>query len=188
MSIMTFFLTRLWKPCTGTMEQLWGFSFQSNQANSPVRATDSIILVNHQSTVITEIFASVWQDLQILAMYHTSSLVSILFSTSAQTHSITRRSTQKQQVGSSGLLGLDEIESNDSFQLPITYLFSLVFLFSFFLGGVPGAEKAQSFTLRTAKALAMTAVDVVCNPDLLMQVREDFRLAKLKMEGTGDAS
>ncbi|CAG10477.1 unnamed protein product, partial [Tetraodon nigroviridis] len=39
-----------------------------------------------------------------------------------------------------------------------------------------GAEKAQSFTLRTAKALAMTAVDVVCNPDLLMQVREDFRL------------
>ncbi|XP_011616278.2 peptidase M20 domain-containing protein 2 isoform X1 [Takifugu rubripes] len=45
-----------------------------------------------------------------------------------------------------------------------------------------GAEKAQSFTLRTAKALAMTAVDVVCSPDLLTQVREDFRLAKLKTE------
>ncbi|XP_074547726.1 peptidase M20 domain-containing protein 2-like [Halichoeres trimaculatus] len=43
-----------------------------------------------------------------------------------------------------------------------------------------GAEKAQSFTLRTAKALAMTAVDVVCCPDLLRQVREDFRLVKLR--------
>lgn len=47
---------------------------------------------------------------------------------------------------------------------------------------MPGAEKAQLFTLRTAKALAMTAVDVVCCPDLLRQVREDFRLAKLKQE------
>ncbi|XP_030247890.1 peptidase M20 domain-containing protein 2 [Sparus aurata] len=45
-----------------------------------------------------------------------------------------------------------------------------------------GAEKAQLFTLRTAKALAMTAVDVVCCPALLQQVREDFRLAKLKLE------
>ncbi|XP_020496373.1 peptidase M20 domain-containing protein 2 [Labrus bergylta] len=45
-----------------------------------------------------------------------------------------------------------------------------------------GAEKAQLFTLRTAKALAMTAVDVVCCPDLLSQVREDFRLAKLQQE------
>uniref|UniRef100_A0A3Q3LDT4 Peptidase M20 domain-containing protein 2 n=1 Tax=Mastacembelus armatus TaxID=205130 RepID=A0A3Q3LDT4_9TELE len=45
-----------------------------------------------------------------------------------------------------------------------------------------GAEKAQLYTLRTAKALAMTAVDVVCSPDLLSQVREDFSLAKLKME------
>ncbi|XP_026194882.1 peptidase M20 domain-containing protein 2-like [Anabas testudineus] len=45
-----------------------------------------------------------------------------------------------------------------------------------------GAEKAQLYTLRTAKALAMTAVDVVCCPDLLKQVREDFSLAKLKQE------
>ncbi|GAA6213476.1 peptidase M20 domain-containing protein 2-like [Lates japonicus] len=45
-----------------------------------------------------------------------------------------------------------------------------------------GAEKAQLYTLRTAKALAMTAVDVVCCPDLLRQVREDFSLAKLKQE------
>lgn len=50
------------------------------------------------------------------------------------------------------------------------------------LSCLAGAEKAQSFTLRTAKALAMTAVDVVCSPDLLTQVREDFRLAKLKTE------
>ncbi|XP_062296213.1 peptidase M20 domain-containing protein 2-like [Scomber scombrus] len=45
-----------------------------------------------------------------------------------------------------------------------------------------GAEKAQLYTLRTAKALAMTAVDVLCSPDLLMQVKEDFRLVKLKHE------
>lgn len=57
-------------------------------------------------------------------------------------------------------------------------------LFLFFC--VPGSEKAQLFTLRTAKALAMTAVDVVCNPDLLAQVREDFSLAKLKMEEIGN--
>ncbi|XP_039993458.1 peptidase M20 domain-containing protein 2-like [Xiphias gladius] len=45
-----------------------------------------------------------------------------------------------------------------------------------------GAEKAQLYTLRIAKTLAMTAVDVVCCPDLLRQVREDFSLAKLKQE------
>ncbi|XP_068582525.1 peptidase M20 domain-containing protein 2-like [Cebidichthys violaceus] len=45
-----------------------------------------------------------------------------------------------------------------------------------------GAEKAQLFTLRTAKALAMTAVDVVCCPVLLKQVREDFSRAKLNQK------
>ncbi|XP_028995467.1 xaa-Arg dipeptidase-like isoform X2 [Betta splendens] len=45
-----------------------------------------------------------------------------------------------------------------------------------------GAEKAQLYTLRTAKALAMTAVDVVCCSDLLRKVREDFSLAKLKQQ------
>ncbi|XP_067335749.1 xaa-Arg dipeptidase-like isoform X2 [Channa argus] len=45
-----------------------------------------------------------------------------------------------------------------------------------------GGEKAQLYTLRTAKALAMTAVDVVCCPEVLRQVREDFSLAKLKQE------
>ncbi|KAM4625997.1 peptidase M20 domain-containing protein 2-like isoform 3-T3 [Polymixia lowei] len=45
-----------------------------------------------------------------------------------------------------------------------------------------GSEKAQLYTLRTAKALAMTAVDVLCCPDLLTQVKEDFNLAKLKQE------
>jgi len=37
--------------------------------------------------------------------------------------------------------------------------------------------------LRTAKALAMTALDVIFNPDLLEQVREDFRQMKLKEDG-----
>ena len=46
----------------------------------------------------------------------------------------------------------------------------------------PGAEKAQLYTLRTAKALAMTAVDVLCCPDLLLKVRDDFNQAKLKQE------
>ncbi|KAM6912449.1 peptidase M20 domain-containing protein 2-like [Xenentodon cancila] len=45
-----------------------------------------------------------------------------------------------------------------------------------------GAEKAQVGALRTAKALAMTAVDVVFCPDLLRQVRDDFILAKQNQE------
>lgn len=48
---------------------------------------------------------------------------------------------------------------------------------------MPGAEKAQSLTLRTAKALAMTAVDAVCNPDLLVQVREDFQAGQAENGG-----
>ncbi|XP_059208537.1 peptidase M20 domain-containing protein 2-like [Centropristis striata] len=51
-----------------------------------------------------------------------------------------------------------------------------------------GAEKAQLFTLRTAKALAMTAVDVVCCPDLLRRVRQDFSLAKTKHEKSREGS
>lgn len=65
-------------------------------------------------------------------MFHTSSLVSILSSTSAQMHWITRRTTQKQQVGSLGLSRLDEIVLDDSFQsLICTTLVSFLF-FSFF--------------------------------------------------------
>ncbi|XP_041927920.1 peptidase M20 domain-containing protein 2-like isoform X1 [Alosa sapidissima] len=45
-----------------------------------------------------------------------------------------------------------------------------------------GAEKAQMYTLRTAKALAMTAVDVLFGPDLLQRVKEEFAQAKLKQE------
>lgn len=82
-------------------------------------------------------------------------------------------------------MGLDGIASNDFFQICAMLICFLSFvLFLFFC--VPGSEKAQLFTLRTAKALAMTAVDVVCNPDLLAQVREDFSLAKLKMEEIGN--
>lgn len=46
-----------------------------------------------------------------------------------------------------------------------------------------GSQNAQFYALRTAKALAMTALDVIFKPDLLEQVREDFRQVKLKEEG-----
>ncbi|XP_061823921.2 peptidase M20 domain-containing protein 2-like [Nerophis lumbriciformis] len=40
-----------------------------------------------------------------------------------------------------------------------------------------GSEDTQMYTLRVAKALAMTAVDVLCSPCLLRQVRDDFAQA-----------
>ncbi|XP_065487770.1 xaa-Arg dipeptidase isoform X2 [Caloenas nicobarica] len=43
-----------------------------------------------------------------------------------------------------------------------------------------GSQNAQFYTLRTAKALAMTALDVIFKPGLLEEVREDFRQVKLK--------
>ncbi|XP_066468721.1 xaa-Arg dipeptidase [Tiliqua scincoides] len=46
-----------------------------------------------------------------------------------------------------------------------------------------GSEEAQFYALRTAKALAMTALDVIFKPDLLEKIREDFRMVKLKEEG-----
>ncbi|KAL7987907.1 hypothetical protein Chor_006826 [Crotalus horridus] len=46
-----------------------------------------------------------------------------------------------------------------------------------------GSEEAQFYALRAAKALAMTALDVIFKPDVLEKVREDFRLTKLKEEG-----
>ncbi|XP_075603787.1 xaa-Arg dipeptidase isoform X1 [Balearica regulorum gibbericeps] len=46
-----------------------------------------------------------------------------------------------------------------------------------------GSQNAQFYTLRTAKALAMTALDVIFKPSLLEEVREDFRQVKLKEEG-----
>lgn len=66
---------------------------------------------------------------------------------------------------------------SDGFPGHLVCLFYLFFTLFFY---VPGAKKAQLYTLRTAKALAMTAVDVVCSPDLLRKVREDFSQAKLK--------
>nr|XP_057947011.1 peptidase M20 domain-containing protein 2-like [Doryrhamphus excisus] len=45
-----------------------------------------------------------------------------------------------------------------------------------------GSEEAQMYTLRVAKALAMTAVDVLCSPHLLRQVKDDFAQAKVKQE------
>ncbi|KAM6954380.1 xaa-Arg dipeptidase-like [Aplochiton taeniatus] len=45
-----------------------------------------------------------------------------------------------------------------------------------------GDEKAQFYTLRTAKALAMTALDVLMCPDLLQDIRKEFTEGKLKEE------
>ncbi|NXC79773.1 P20D2 protein, partial [Cercotrichas coryphoeus] len=45
-----------------------------------------------------------------------------------------------------------------------------------------GSQTAQFYTLRTAKALAMTALDVIFKPGLLEEVRQDFREVKLKEE------
>uniref|UniRef100_A0A2K5DI15 Xaa-Arg dipeptidase n=1 Tax=Aotus nancymaae TaxID=37293 RepID=A0A2K5DI15_AOTNA len=44
-----------------------------------------------------------------------------------------------------------------------------------------GSQEAQFYTLRTAKALAMTALDVIFKPELLEKIREDFKL-KLQEE------
>ncbi|XP_007533598.1 xaa-Arg dipeptidase [Erinaceus europaeus] len=44
-----------------------------------------------------------------------------------------------------------------------------------------GSQEAQFYTLRTAKALAMTALDIIFKPDLLEKIREDFKL-KLQEE------
>ncbi|XP_051816928.1 peptidase M20 domain-containing protein 2 [Acanthochromis polyacanthus] len=45
-----------------------------------------------------------------------------------------------------------------------------------------GDDEAQFFTLRTAKALAMTALDVLMHPELLQKVKQEFTEAKLKEE------
>ncbi|XP_075058867.1 xaa-Arg dipeptidase [Mixophyes fleayi] len=41
-----------------------------------------------------------------------------------------------------------------------------------------GSKEAQFYTLRTAKALAMTALDVIFKPDLLERVCEDWNIVK----------
>ncbi|XP_076611604.1 peptidase M20 domain-containing protein 2-like [Chaetodon auriga] len=47
-----------------------------------------------------------------------------------------------------------------------------------------GDDRAQFFTLRTAKALAMTALDVLLRPELLQKVKLEFTEAKLKEDMT----
>ncbi|KAM9782486.1 peptidase M20 domain-containing protein 2-like [Neosynchiropus ocellatus] len=47
---------------------------------------------------------------------------------------------------------------------------------------VAGDVKAQFYTLRTAKALAMTALDVLMCPELLQKVKREFTEAKTKEE------
>ncbi|KAK3506807.1 hypothetical protein QTP70_028370 [Hemibagrus guttatus] len=43
-----------------------------------------------------------------------------------------------------------------------------------------GADEAQFYTLRTAKALATTALDVIFSPGVLDRVKQEFREAKLR--------
>ncbi|MCI4395799.1 hypothetical protein PGIGA_G00196220 [Pangasianodon gigas] len=45
-----------------------------------------------------------------------------------------------------------------------------------------GADEAQFYTLRTAKALAMTALDVIFSPGVLDKVKQEFKEAKLREE------
>ncbi|XP_060763310.1 peptidase M20 domain-containing protein 2-like [Neoarius graeffei] len=45
-----------------------------------------------------------------------------------------------------------------------------------------GADEAQFYTLRTAKALAMTALDVIFSPGVLDKVRQEFKEAKMMEE------
>ncbi|XP_017308936.1 peptidase M20 domain-containing protein 2 isoform X3 [Ictalurus punctatus] len=45
-----------------------------------------------------------------------------------------------------------------------------------------GANEAQFYTLRTAKALAMTALDVIFSPGVLDKVKKEFKEAKLREE------
>lgn len=47
-----------------------------------------------------------------------------------------------------------------------------------------GDDQAQFYTLRTAKALAMTALDVLLQLELLQRVKQEFTEAKLKEERT----
>lgn len=48
-----------------------------------------------------------------------------------------------------------------------------------------GDDKAQFFTLRTAKILAMTALDVLMHPELLQEVKQEFSEVRLKEGGSG---
>lgn len=43
-----------------------------------------------------------------------------------------------------------------------------------------GDDQAQFFTLRTAKTLAMTALNVLLDPELLQKVKQEFTEAKLR--------
>lgn len=149
MSTMTFCLTRLWKAYIRITEKFWGFSFQSNQANSPVCAADCHLTKSSKRCYHRD-FEMVWQGLQTLGMYHTSFPVSILSSTSAQTHWITRRSTQKQQVGNGSVGKLWKLYRVIPSSPPI-FLDAYVFFFPFlpgrsWKGPVIHPEDSQSFS------------------------------------------
>ena len=45
-----------------------------------------------------------------------------------------------------------------------------------------GDKKAQPYTLDTAKALAMTAVDIMTDPAVMATIREDFKQDLLRKQ------
>lgn len=47
-----------------------------------------------------------------------------------------------------------------------------------------GDPKAQPYTIKQAKALAMTAIDVMCDPEHLARIKEGFK-QDLKAQGLG---
>ncbi|XP_063773041.1 xaa-Arg dipeptidase [Pseudophryne corroboree] len=51
-----------------------------------------------------------------------------------------------------------------------------------------GSKDAQFYTLRTAKSLAMTALDVIFNPDMMDHVREDWKTVKQTEEENNSGS
>lgn len=147
---MTFFRTRLWKTYTSIMEKLWGIQFPEQPGKFSSMCNWLCHLTKSSKNCYHRDFIMVWQGLRTLAMYHTSSPVSILSSTLAQTHWITRRSTQKQQVGSARLSGNYEngitIPSS-----PMIFLDNYVFFFPFlrarcWKGPVVHPEDRKSFS------------------------------------------
>ncbi len=42
---------------------------------------------------------------------------------------------------------------------------------------VSGSPTAQPYTIKQAKCLAMTAIDVMCDPKQLADIKEDFECA-----------
>ncbi len=40
---------------------------------------------------------------------------------------------------------------------------------------ISGSPEAQSYTIRQAKCLAMTAIDIMCQPNVMRKIRQEFK-------------